>query len=172
MMVSRKRSSWPVPPAERDAWPSPWPAGRHDHRLPEATTMQWSDACATGIELLDYQHKLLFKMAEALHTVLDEGQGERAYGGLLQSLDLYARYHFGIEERCMDQYRCPMAQRNREAHAQFAEPLSGFQQRYVASGFDHVDGCTLVAIIDQWLTDHICRLDAQLRPCVTRTSPP
>jgi hemerythrin len=59
-----------------------------------------------------------------------------------------------------------MAQRNRAAHVQFAEVLAGFQQRYVANDFDQVDGCTLVAILDQWLTDHICHLDAQLRPYV------
>jgi hemerythrin len=66
----------------------------------------------------------------------------------------------------MAQYRCPMAQRNRMAHAQFLAFLAGFQRRYVARGFDPADAHTLVALLDQWLANHIGRLDVELRSYV------
>lgn len=128
--------------------------------------MRWSDEYATGIERIDDQHKMIFKMAEDFRAALTEGGGEGVYGDLLQSLGRYARAHFGFEERCMDRYRCPAAQGNREAHARFNEILSGFQQRYAASGFDRADAHSLVDTIDQWLADHVCRIDVQLRRCV------
>jgi hemerythrin len=128
--------------------------------------MQWSDEYATGVEPIDHQHRMIFQMAEDFRTALNHGRGERVYGTMLQSLDLYVRTHFRLEEGCMDRYRCPVAQRNKEAHARFVEVLAGFQHRYAVSGFDRAEGHKLVDTIDQWLADHICRIDLQLKPCV------
>jgi hypothetical protein len=49
--------------------------------------MPWSDAYATGIARLDEQHQRLFQMVEDFQAALDEGWGERVYGGLLHLLD-------------------------------------------------------------------------------------
>jgi hemerythrin len=125
--------------------------------------MRWSDQYATGIEQIDVQHKMIFKMAEDFRAALDEGAGERVYGEMLESLDLYVRTHFGFEERCMEQYRCPAALGNKKAHAKFVGVLSGFQRRYTASGFDRADARDLVDSVDQWLADHICRVDVRLK---------
>lgn len=130
--------------------------------------MRWSEEYATGVERIDDQHKMIFKMAEDFRAALDEGLGERVYGELLQSLALFTRSHFGFEERCMDKHRCPMAQRNRDAHVRFLEVLSEFQQRYAVSGFDSVDARNLVDTIDRWLAAHICRIDVHLRQCVRK----
>jgi len=131
--------------------------------------MKWSDAYSTGIERIDDQHKSIFKMSEDFRAALDDGQGKRVYGSLLQSLDVYARSHFRFEEGCMDRCHCPAAQGNKEAHAKFVEMLARFQQRYAAGGFDPEDGRKLTDTIDAWLTDHICRIDIQLKDWVNKT---
>ena len=131
--------------------------------------MKWSDTFATGVERIDNQHKMLFKMAEDYQTALSEDRGERVYSAFLRSLDLYARSHFRVEEGCMDKCRCPAAQGNREAHAQFIEVLARFHQRYTASGFDAADARRLTDTLDQWLTDHIGRIDVQLKAWAGRT---
>ena len=93
------------------------------------------------------------------------------YEVMLQSLDLYVRTHFGFEERCMEKYACPVAEGNKKAHARFVEVLSGFQQRYAVSGFDRTDPRNLVDTVDQWLADHICRIDVRLKDYVGKTAP-
>jgi len=128
--------------------------------------MKWSDNYATGIERIDEQHKMIFKMAEDFRGALYEGGGERTYGLLLDFLDRYCRGHFGFEERCMEQYHCPVAERNKQAHLRFVEVLAGFRQRYAGSGFLAVDARELVDAVDRWLDDHICRIDVHLRDCV------
>lgn len=132
--------------------------------------MKWSDQYATGIGHIDDQHRMIFKMSEDFRAALGEGVGERAYGEMLQSLALYVRTHFGFEERCMEQYRCPVAEGNKRAHARFVEVLAEFQRRYSASGFNRGDAHDLVNTVDQWLTDHICRIDVRLRPYVEKAS--
>jgi len=131
--------------------------------------MRWSEKYATGIVRIDEQHRMIFKMTEDFRAALDEsspGGGARVYGLLLDSLDRYCRSHFGFEERCMEEYRCPVARRNKEAHARFAEVLSGFKQRYAVNGFDPVDARDLIDTVDRWLAEHICRVDVHLRQCV------
>jgi hemerythrin len=109
---------------------------------------------------------MIFRMVEDFRSALDEGLGEGVYGGMLRSLDLYVRTHFGLEEKCMEQYHCPVAQLNKKAHERFVEVLSGYQQRYAASGFVRADARALVDVVDKWLVDHICRIDVRLKESV------
>ena len=137
--------------------------------LSEATTeltMKWAFAYGTGDKCIDDQHKALFEMSEVFRAALDEGRGERVYELLLESLDSFAHFHFGYEERCMKRCHCPAAQQNAQAHPKFIDALSGFRQRYVVGGFDRAEAQRLVDFIDQWLADHICRIDVRLKPYV------
>ena len=130
--------------------------------------MKWKDEYAIGIEPIDEQHKTLFQMVGSYQTVLDEGKGERTYSLLLGTLDTYTRVHFGIEEQCMAQDRCPVAEQNKNAHAELIETLSGFQNRYSASGYDHAEASRLVDTLEKWLTNHICHVDIHLKKCVKK----
>jgi hemerythrin len=124
---------------------------------------QWSDEYTIGIAGIDRQHRTIFTLAHDLQTALDEGRAPQEYSVLLKSLNLYVQYHFNFENRCMQQYHCPVAQQNRDAHTAFAARLAEFTQSYAAHGFNHVEACTLMTMIDEWLTEHICRIDMQLK---------
>jgi len=128
--------------------------------------MQWSNDYATGIQRIDEDHKMIFKMAEDFRAALDTGAGGASYTVLLDALTVYCRGHFGFEERCMKEYRCPVAQRNKDAHVSFLETLAGFHQRFAVSGYDPADARRLVDTVDQWLADHICDVDMHLKRCV------
>jgi hemerythrin-like metal-binding protein len=130
--------------------------------------MKWRDDYATGVQRIDEDHKMIFKMVEDFRAALDVERGDAVYSVLLETLTLYCRGHFSFEERCMDEYRCPVAEKNKEAHESFLENLSEFQERYAANGFDHTDARRLVDIADQWLDDHICRIDIHLKRCVNK----
>jgi hemerythrin len=128
--------------------------------------MKWSENYATGLKHIDDQHKMLFTMGDDFRDALDVGRGKKVYRHLLDMLQNYADIHFRMEEGCMEQYRCPVAQTNKEAHVKFLAVLADFQQRYTDSGFDHVDARNLVDTLEQWLTDHICRIDVKLKQYV------
>ncbi len=130
--------------------------------------MKWSEKYATGVHRVDEDHKMIFKMAEDFRAALDAGKGDAVYSVLLDALSTYCRGHFGFEEQCMNEYRCPVAQENKAAHAEFLETLSGFQKRYAASGYDLADARKLVDTVDQWLDNHICHVDIHLKRCVNK----
>jgi hemerythrin len=126
----------------------------------------WSDDYNMGVESLDRQHRMLFTRANAFEAALHEGRGASVYDVLLRTLGQYIQYHVGVEDRYMQRYHCPVAQQNRDAHATFAAGFAAFQQRYAEHGFDDGEACTLMTLIDEWLTDYIGSIDVHLRPYV------
>lgn len=125
--------------------------------------MEWREDYATGIEQVDQQHRMLFKMASDYREALDADQGARLYPELLTSLDLYARAHFGFEEGCMARFHCPAGKRNLAAHGEFVAMLQGFRERLEHDGFIPAVAHELVDNIDLWLAEHICGIDVQLK---------
>jgi len=107
-------------------------------------------------------------MSEDFRAALDEGLGEKVYSTMLDNLSTYCRGHFGFEERCMTELRCPVARINKEAHKKMMQTLSGFQQHYATHGYNREEARRLVDTIDQWLDRHICQIDVHLRRCVSK----
>lgn len=130
--------------------------------------MKWRDEYATGIQRIDDQHKTLFRSADDFRAALDEGDGESAYSLLLDFLNNYCRHHFRFEERCMEEYRCPVAHKNKEAHSMFLATLRDYRQRYATNGYQDADARELANTMGRWLDAHICRIDIHLRSCVKR----
>jgi hemerythrin len=128
--------------------------------------MEWSDRFATGVQRIDDQHRMLFRMTGDFRDALDEGKGQSVYGILLDSLDAYARGHFAFEEDCMFRHQCTIAETNRTAHRIFIENIAQYQSRYVAAGFSRIEARTLLDTLDEWLASHICRIDVQLKDYV------
>jgi hemerythrin len=128
--------------------------------------MKWIEDYATGVERIDEQHKMIFKMAEDFRAALDEDGGMGVYPTLLESLSLYCDGHFSFEEECMAEHECPVAHKNERAHIIFLQVLSGFKKRYALVGYDSADARKLVDTIDMWLADHICNIDVHLKNCV------
>ena len=131
---------------------------------------KWSDDYNIGVESLDRQHRMLFTLANNFEAALNEGRGASVYDVLLRTLGQYIQYHFGVEDRCMQRYHCPVAQQNRDAHATLTARFAEFQQRDAEHGFDDGEACTLMTLIDEWLTNHICSIDVHLRPYVQSAS--
>jgi hemerythrin len=130
--------------------------------------VKWKQDYATGVEQIDQDHRMIFQMSEDFRAALDEGLGEKVYSVMLANLGRYVRGHFGFEERCMTEHRCPVAQINKAEHKKFMHTLSGFQQHYATHGYDREDAWRLVDTVDQWLDSHICHIDVHLKRCVRK----
>lgn len=128
--------------------------------------MPWREELATGIEQIDLQHKLLFEHTEVFREVLGEGVGEKSYWSFLEFLQTFIRIHFGYEEECMNAYRCPCAGQNRKEHVLFARFIANQVAEYEKEGFDRQKAIALLARVDDWLANHIARVDVNLKDCV------
>jgi hemerythrin len=133
--------------------------------------MKWKEEYSVGIERIDEQHQMLFKMVGDFRAALDEGHGVRTYGLLLKSLEVYTRNHFEFEECCMEQRKCPAAQQNKDAHQELLDSLAHYKERYTGRGYNQEEAYQLMTSLEEWLDDHICAIDLQLKPCIKGVKP-
>ncbi len=129
--------------------------------------IKWEDAYSTGIIELDKQHRNLFQYCNDLGDGIHSG--DISQNVLLQALKFLERYievHFGREESCMYKYACPIAEKNKFAHQQFIESFKKFQKMINENSESGVILRELHFFLENWLVEHICRIDVKLKTCV------
>ena len=60
------------------------------------------------------------------------------------------------------------AQKNKEEHSIFRVTIHDYQQRLKDSGYMDSSARELLNLIDQWINDHICQIDIQLKDYVKK----
>lgn len=129
--------------------------------------MEWSSEYETGEQRVDEQHQNLFSFVNRLEAMVQGGRAgrpirEAEVENLLIFLETYVNVHFAYEELCMTIRRCPVAQKNREAHNKFLEFFGEFSQT-VQQGVSLDDLEELHRVLRLWLASHICNIDVKLK---------
>jgi len=136
----------------------------------------WNDQFATGSPDIDQQHRMLIFNINHLGWMLTNTNLSRESCEFLihltNFLEAYAQKHFRFEEACMERYRCPVHERNKQAHAQFLALLSHFKTRCRAEGFRPQIIQGLHQALASWIQEHILQVDSHLKPCIAAALAP
>ena len=125
---------------------------------------EWKDEYKVDIPEIDLHHRTLFDYVNRLDQMVssnDFPREEAAY--ILQFLGVYAKNHFAYEEACMQERKCPAAQKNQDAHGKFLEAYGGFMQRFQKEGITQDLVRQIHRMASDWLVNHICKIDIQLK---------
>lgn len=126
----------------------------------------WDESMRTGLPEIDRQHQELIQQLNELYETMLYGAGEKKLTEVLQFVGEYANFHFQREEECMHRYRCPAADINRNAHAQFLATFTGLAGRLQTEGPTEAVQLAVQRELLDWFLQHIKGVDTQLRPCV------
>ncbi len=66
----------------------------------------------------------------------------------------------------MFRHKCPAAAENKAAHKQFKEAIPHFESRLTSEGPTVELASEIRQFLEEWLKEHICRIDVQLKPCL------
>lgn len=128
--------------------------------------LTWSEQFATGVALVDTQHKMLIEKINLLETLLAGPLPPKAKcDELLNFLGSYVGTHFKYEEGCMEKAKCPAHEKNKQAHAAFLKVFGDFKARYVAEGPNAPLLKELHRAAAEWIKNHILSIDVQLKAC-------
>ena len=120
--------------------------------------------------MLDQQHRLLIDHINLLEEVLQSTNFTREEAdfavNLVDYLDAYAKIHFNGEEKCMDSYRCPAHAQNQQEHEQFRDFIRNYNRLFELEGFKVENLRMLHGVMQNWITEHILKVDTQIRPCI------
>ncbi len=130
--------------------------------------ISWSPDFATGIDIIDEQHKRIFDyLAEIDHAITTHSVEEVEH--VIQELIDYAISHNTFEEGLMEQAGYPMLEAHRRTHEAFKTRALGYAER-LAGGQDPFRLAREVRTdIGLWLMNHIKREDKHYVPMVKKS---
>jgi hemerythrin-like metal-binding protein len=131
---------------------------------PEPRAVRWTPDLATGIELVDSQHKLLCLYINALYRASRQGYDHDTLLDIVKCLKDYSATHFRTEEQLFTHSAYPEkeAQKHKTIHVNFVERVVDVEAK-LALGKISV-GDDLLQFLKDWLMNHIRVTDHQYAP--------
>ncbi|MFA6312466.1 MAG: bacteriohemerythrin, partial [Sterolibacterium sp.] len=116
--------------------------------------MKWTKALATGNEIIDEQHRGLFRCLEQLEIATAEQRTLLAVYSITR-LKHYIREHFETEEAVMRQCNFPKLQEHIAEHQNFRAKMTALQGQAVILDVS----AEMVEFLADWLTKHVAESD-------------
>jgi CRP/FNR family transcriptional regulator len=120
----------------------------------------WNPSYRIGVEAIDRQHEKLFDIGNRFHQAWRDGARRAELCRIFGELLGYAGYHFGEEERLMEQVGYPGLAQHRANH----EELTELVNHYLAQLRDGVKGGERQAVefMRTWLRAHVLDADRKI----------
>ncbi len=127
--------------------------------------IEWTDDYLTGIDVIDDDHKHLFKLINTLNDSAEIGLDIDTIGVALNDLALYVERHFSREESFMENFAYPDLLVHMRGHRSIANQVRSFQTAYEENpGTIGTD--KFLEFIRDWLTSHILKSDMAYVPYI------
>ena len=125
--------------------------------------IDWRPDFATGVAIMDDQHKMLVKMINDASAQLTDSSPLKDYDTIIRGLLNYADRDLQYEERLMHTYgydRLPKGLDHIKQHKEFRGKMVAFQEHLKAG--KPILKHDLVLYLTGWLTYHILHFDKEL----------
>lgn len=121
--------------------------------------MDWQEELATGIEIIDTQHKGIFAMFAVFTTACNDGCANVELVNLMGFLEDYTRDHFRDEEKAMLEAEYPDLSIQQENHRSFLTEIAKLKRKVCENRPDMPEVMEIKRLLIRWLVQHIKHLD-------------
>src|SRR6185369_15572479 len=122
----------------------------------------WKDGLATGNEVIDNQHKELFRKFNNFQTACKQGKGLDELSNLLSFLGKYVRSHMAQEEQLQIVHNYPGYQMHKKEHDNFTYNLRKLEEQLNVQGITPALLVRTNMTFIDWLTRHFTWADKDL----------
>lgn len=123
--------------------------------------IEWLDSYEIGIESVDYEHKEMIELINALYELLQRDSSADAVAGFLGEIYSQIAAHFALEEKYMRELRYDGFPAHKESHEALLDELLDIMDEYEAGGFADL-GEVLGKRLHAWFVGHFRDMDAPL----------
>ncbi|MFL5261406.1 MAG: bacteriohemerythrin [Anaeromyxobacteraceae bacterium] len=117
--------------------------------------IEWSARLAVGVELIDGQHRELFRRVNDLVAAMEAQRSEAEVRRILSFLGDYVLTHFEAEERLMRHHAYPEFPKHKAIHDVFVKDLVALKAQVDKDGANAALALKLNGTVCSWLLDHI-----------------
>lgn len=128
--------------------------------------LKWDKRLETGIEIIDDQHRELFRRIDSLELSLYDGKPKVEVVMMIEYLETYVEEHFDSEEDLMVRVAYPELNRHRQEHDQFRGIYTKIRNEYDRKGSDSYLALDVDKEIRKWWESHILKSDMDFVPYV------
>jgi len=134
--------------------------------------LAWQDVYATGIRVIDDDHKMLFSIVNNLVSEVNAEKPvePRQIDSLLRALTKYVDSHFSREERFLEQFGYPKLDEHRDGHDALRRQIDAISIDYYATP-DKIDLEKVCEFLMKWLSQHILKSDMDYVPYLIGEKP-
>lgn len=125
--------------------------------------LEWDEKFSVGVELIDSQHKMMFKTINHLIDVLRGLPKAEELNKIISDLVEYKKYHFATEEKYFVEFGYERTAEHTEKHKMFSEKLELLTRE--SNGNTLVLAFGLVDFLEDWLIDHLMVEDQKYVAC-------
>ena len=129
--------------------------------------IQWSDELATGIGVIDSQHKRIIHYINQLEDARALNEPDLVQEVLINLTD-YTLSHFAFEESLMEDAGYLAAAVHAKTHDSFRDKINSYNERFKA-GEDVTE--ELTRLLNVWLIEHIANDDSSYTASVLNNIP-
>jgi hemerythrin len=123
---------------------------------------EWTPALSVGVAEMDEQHKKLIGLINRLNDAMKTGKGKEMLAQVFKEMADYTVFHFGAEERYMQQFSYPGYLKQKADHKVFVEKATAMAKD-LAGGKITVT-LDVMTFLKEWLSKHIQGSDKQYGP--------
>jgi len=124
--------------------------------------LAWSEKLNTGDEIIDGQHKTIFKLISDLVEAQIKNESKDKLGETLDFLANYTVEHFEYEEKFMREINYPDYVNHKKLHKDFKITIDEVQDNYKKQGSSSKLMNILDKIVVMWVIQHIQREDVKI----------
>ena len=120
------------------------------------------DGFRTGIHSLDYEHRKLVEVMEALCDSFDRAASAREVSDLFGALFAKTSAHFALEESIMREKKYAFYDAHKADHERLLDQIRHMMEAY-EDGMCADCGTSLRACLEAWFAGHVADADTGLR---------
>ncbi|MES0489749.1 MAG: bacteriohemerythrin [Leptospirales bacterium] len=114
----------------------------------------WDGSLATGIKLIDLQHKRLFEIINQLHDKMHDAADEMSLLTTFDSMSQYARIHFQSEESLLEKYKYHDIDIQKAEHNEFYGEIESLKEEFHKNGISNLFSESLTYLLN-WVVRHV-----------------
>ena len=121
--------------------------------------IEWTPGLATGIELVDTQHKMLLDKLNDISEAIEKQQGTDVIIKTLDFMMDYTDFHFTDEEKHMKEHKYPRLDYHKKMHQEFVDTLNKMITEFKEDGATERLAESVNIYLFNWLVTHIKGVD-------------
>ncbi|RLD76307.1 MAG: hypothetical protein DRJ07_16565, partial [Bacteroidetes bacterium] len=115
--------------------------------------LMWNESFSIELNIIDQQHKKWIDFINILYKSFKNEVPNKEINENISKLLDYTDYHFGFEEKYLEDFDCYKQEDHKESHEKFISTIKMYQNQFVDGDYNAV--YKLIVFLNSWVLHHI-----------------